>query len=247
MTAARLYLFALCGVLCLAGCGQDRSNPSPDAAAQSAPQEQTAAVDTASSDATASAALRVLVLGNSIAAGNGLADPGTQSFPARLQQRVDSLGWNVQVQNAGLSGETSAGGLSRVGWLLSQPVDVLILELGGNDGLRGVDPSATEENLSAIVDTTLQRYPDARVLLAGMQVPPNLGQRYTEQFREIYPSIAQSYEKVTLIPFILEGVGGVDAMMQDDGIHPTAQGHRRVADTVWEVLRPTLDSLRQRS
>jgi len=189
----------------------------------------------------------VLVLGNSIAAGNGLADPSTQSFPARLQQRVDSLGWNVQVQNAGLSGETSAGGLSRVEWLLNQPVDVLLLELGGNDGLRGVDPSATEENLRAIIDTTLRRYPDARVLLAGMQVPPNLGQRYTDQFRQIYPSIAEAYDPVTLIPFILEGVGGVDAMMQSDGIHPTAQGHRRVAQNVWEVLRPTLDSLRQRS
>jgi acyl-CoA thioesterase-1 len=189
----------------------------------------------------------VLVLGNSIAAGNGLADPSTQAFPARLQQRIDSLGWNVQVQNAGLSGETSAGGLRRVGWLLSQPVDVLILELGGNDGLRGVDPSATKENLTAIVDTTLDRYPDARVLLAGMQVPPNLGEQYTQQFRQIYPSIAASYDPVTLIPFILDGVGGVDAMMQDDGIHPTAKGHRRVAENVWEVLRPTLDSLRQRS
>ena len=189
----------------------------------------------------------MLVLGNSIAAGNGLSDPGRQSFPARLQQRVDSLGWNVQVQNAGLSGETSAGGLSRVGWLLTQPVDVLVLELGGNDGLRGVDPSATKENLSAIIDTTVSRYPDARVLLAGMQVPPNLGQRYTQQFREIYPSIAQSYERVTLIPFILQGVGGVDSLMQDDGIHPTAQGHRRVTENVWTVLQPTLDSLRQRS
>lgn len=191
--------------------------------------------------------MNVLVLGNSIAAGYGLSDPGTQSFPARLQQRVNELGWDVRVQNAGLSGETSAGGLRRIDWLLQQPVDVLVLELGGNDGLRGVDVSATEENLRAIIDKTLNRYPEARVILAGMQIPPNLGQEYTQKFRSMYPDIASSYEQVSLVPFVLEGVGGVDSLMQGDRIHPTASGQRYVADNVWEVLRPILNDLRQES
>jgi acyl-CoA thioesterase-1 len=191
--------------------------------------------------------VNVLVLGNSIAAGYGLSDPGTQSFPARLQQRVNELGWDVRVQNAGLSGETSAGGLRRIDWLLQQPVDVLVLELGGNDGLRGVDVSATEENLRAIIDKTLNRYPEARVILAGMQIPPNLGQEYTQKFRSMYPDIASSYEQVSLVPFVLEGVGGVDSLMQGDRIHPTASGQRYVADNVWEVLRPILNDLRQES
>jgi len=242
MPTTRLYLLALCGVLCWAGCGSDRSNP--DTSAPAADTAATAQPASASDSAATSAEIRVLVLGNSIAAGYGLAEPDVQSFPGRLQQRVDSLGWDVRVQNAGLSGETSAGGRRRIGWLLNQPVDILVLELGGNDGLRGVDPAATRENLTAIVDTTLQRYPEARVLLAGMQVPPNLGQRYTEQFRQIYPSIASAYEQVTLIPFVLEGVGGVDSLMQDDGIHPTAAGQRRVAENVWEKLRPLLDEMR---
>ncbi len=191
--------------------------------------------------------MNVLVLGNSIAAGYGLSDPGTQSFPARLQQRVDELGWDVRIQNAGLSGETSAGGLRRIEWLLQQPVDVLVLELGGNDGLRGVAVSATEENLRSIIDKTLNRYPEARVILAGMQIPPNLGPEYTQAFRNMYPAIASSYEQVSLVPFVLEGVGGVDSLMQSDRIHPTASGQRYVAENVWEVLRPILNDLRPQS
>lgn len=247
MLASRLYPLFLCAVLFCAGCGQDRSNPSSDESSRStdpvtadAPQESAR-----SSDSTApSSAVNVLVLGNSIAAGYGLSDPGRQSFPARLQQRVDSLDWNVRVQNAGLSGETSAGGLRRIQWLLQQPVDVLVLELGGNDGLRGVNVSATENNLRAIIDTTLTRYPEARVVLAGMQIPPNLGPQYTQQFRDMYPAIASSYDQVSLVPFVLEGVGGVDSLMQADGIHPTASGQRYVADNVWDTLRPILNDLR---
>lgn len=189
----------------------------------------------------------MVVLGNSIAAGYGLPDAGRQSFPARLQQRIDSLGWSVRVQNAGLSGDTSAGGLRRINWLARQPIDVLVLELGGNDGLRGVDPSATKENLTAIIDTTLSRHPDARVVLAGMQIPPNLGPDYTQAFRDIYPTVASTYDRVSLVPFVLEGVGGVDSLMQDDRIHPTVAGQRYVADNVWEVLRPILNDLRSRS
>jgi len=244
--ASRLYLLLLCTVLTLGGCSQDRSNPTSDSSTNPHASSDTVATTPSSTgdpqDRPSDAgAVRVLVLGNSIAAGYGLADPATQSFPARLQQRVDSLGWNVEVRNAGLSGETTAGGLRRIQWLLQQPVDILVLELGGNDGLRGVDPSATKGNLTAIVDTTLSRYPEAHVVLAGMQIPPNLGPEYTEAFRSLYPDIAASYDAVSLVPFVLEGVGGVDSLMQDDQIHPTSAGQRLVANNVWDVLRPVLE------
>jgi len=244
MTTARLYLFLLVGVLCVAGCGQDRSNSSsarstPDTAAPSPSKDR----PSSASDTTGDGRVRVLVLGNSIAAGLGVSSRA--AFPARLQQKVDSLAWNVTVQDAGVSGETTAGGRSRIGWLLNQKVDVLILELGGNDGLRGVDLQSTEQNLTAIIDTTLSAYPDARVLLAGMQIPPNLGPEYTKQFRQLYPTIAERYNRVTLIPFVLQDVATVDSLMQDDGIHPTAAGHRIVAKNVWKELRPLLSQIRK--
>ena len=240
MSTVRLYLLLLVGVLGLVGCGQDRSN-----SAASRPQSDTAA--SASSSATTETAtgddgLRVLVLGNSIAAGSGVSPQ--EAFPALLQQKVDSLGWDARVQNAGVSGETTAGGFQRIGWLLQDSVDVLVLELGGNDGLRGVDPAVTRKNLRGIIDTTLATYPEAQVLLAGMQIPPNLGPEYTQQFRQVYPEVAGAYDRVTLIPFILQDVAGVDSLMQDDGIHPTAAGHRLVAQTVWEQLRPILEEMR---
>ena len=241
MTTARLYLLLLCGVLSLSGCGTDRSasdTSSPDTATTAATTGTEAPTPTAP-DTTTDTSVRVLVLGNSIAAGSGVSSQ--QAFPARLQRTVDSLDWNVTIQNAGVSGETTAGGLRRIGWLLNEPVDVLLLELGGNDGLRGVDLASTRDNLTAIIDTTLSTYPDARVLLAGMQIPSNLGGDYTKQFRELYPSIAEQYERVTLIPFILEDVATVDSLMQDDGIHPTAAGHRVVANNVWDNLRPLLE------
>jgi len=184
----------------------------------------------------------VVVLGNSLAAGYGL-DP-EQAFPALLQQKVDSLAWNVVVVNAGVSGETTAGGLSRIDWLLRERVDVLILELGGNDGLRGIATEVTQQNLQAIINKTRDRYAEARVVLAGMQVPTNLGPIYTERFRNLYPELAREND-VALIPFLLEGVGGISALNQSDGIHPTAEGHRIVAENVWETLRPVLASLIQ--
>lgn len=238
MSTVRLYLFLLVGVLFVVGCGQERSDSDSARATQETP------TSVSPSDSTEGDGLRVVVLGNSIAAGYGV-HPDS-AFPARLQHKIDSLDWNVTVQNAGVSGETTAGGLRRIGWLLEERVDVLVLELGGNDGLRGVNPETTEENLTAIIDTTLSAYPDAHVLLAGMQIPPNLGADYTEQFRQIYPTVADRFEQVTLIPFVLEGVGGNDALMQDDGIHPTAEGQQKVAENVWAELRPLLEKLRER-
>jgi acyl-CoA thioesterase-1 len=186
-------------------------------------------------------ALRVVVLGNSIAAGYGL-DP-EQAFPALLQQKADALGWDVDIVNAGVSGETTAGGLRRIDWLLRERVDVLILELGGNDGLRGLDTRVTKENLQGIIDATRKAYPDARIILAGMQLPPNLGPGYTARFREIFPDLAEEND-ADLIPFLLDRVGGVRRLNQPDGIHPTAEGHEVVAETVWQMLKPVLESLR---
>ncbi len=244
MPIARVYLLLFVGVLGLAGCGQDRSNSS-----SASPSDETATVpattDSAATPAgTAGADFRVLVLGNSIAAGAGVSPQ--EAFPALLQDRVDSLGWNVRVQNAGVSGATTAGGRQRIGWLLQDSVDVLVLELGGNDGLRGIDPGVTRKNLRGIIDTTLTTYPGARVLLAGMQIPPNLGPEYVQQFRQVYPTVAEAYERVALIPFILNDIAGSDSLMQEDGIHPTAAGHRLVAQRVWDNLRPLLEQMRTR-
>lgn len=181
--------------------------------------------------------LRVLFLGDSITAGYGL-DPD-QAFPALLQRRADSLGLAVDMINAGLSGETTAGGLRRIGWLLRAPVDILVLELGGNDGLRGVPVTDIRRNLEGIIDSLRVRAPEARVVLAGMMIPPNLGAEYTAAFRAVYPEVARSRETV-LIPFLLEDVGGVTERMLDDGIHPNAEGHAVMAETVWETLAPML-------
>lgn len=184
---------------------------------------------------------RVLIFGDSITAGLGVAQD--QAFPALLQQKVDSLGWNFRIINGGLSGETSAGGLRRIDWMLRQDIDVFILELGGNDGLRGIDLSATKQNLQDIIDKVREKQPDARIILAGMQVPPNLGPDYTRRFRQMYPELAEEND-ITLIPFLLEGVGGVDKMMQGDGIHPNAKGHEKVAGIVWDTLKPILQQKR---
>jgi len=242
MVSIRPYLFLCVGVLGLVGCGQDRSNSSTSRPRPDSTASPPASASSAASADTTDGGLRVLVLGNSIAAGAGVSPQA--AFPALLQQRVDSLGWNVTVQNAGVSGETTAGGRQRIGWLLQDPVDVLVLELGGNDGLRGIDPAVTRKNLRAIIDTTLATYPETQVLLAGMQIPPNLGQQYTRQFRQVYPAVAKAYDRVALVPFILQDVAGVDSLMQEDGIHPTAAGHRYVARNVWEQLHPILKRMR---
>lgn len=183
--------------------------------------------------------ITVLVLGNSLAAGYGLSP--AEAFPALLQRKVDSLGWPVRILNAGVSGETSAGGLRRIDWLLRERIDILILELGANDGLRGIDPEITRRNLQGIIDKVRDRYPEADIILAGMQMPPNLGPDYTAAFQTIYPDLARA-NRAHLIPFLLEGVGGVPELNQADGIHPTAQGQRIVAENVWRVLRPVLEA-----
>lgn len=184
---------------------------------------------------------KILFFGDSITAGYGLNK--TEAFPAYIQQKIDSLGWEFEAVNAGLSGETSAGGLRRIDWMLRQDFDVFVLELGGNDGLRGINLESTKSNLRGIIDKVKEKNPDARILLAGMQVPPNLGQEYTTEFRQMYPQLAEE-ENVTLIPFLLEDVGGNPELNQSDGIHPTAEGHKVLAENVWEVLKPVLQEIR---
>ncbi|HEX8330662.1 MAG TPA: arylesterase [Hymenobacter sp.] len=180
---------------------------------------------------------RLLFFGNSLTAGYGV-EPD-EAFPALVGEKIDSLKLGYEVINAGLSGETTAGGRSRVGWVLRQPVDVFVLELGGNDGLRGLPLSDTRRNLQAIIDTVRRRSPSAQIVLAGMQIPPNLGASYAADFKRIYQEVATK-NNLVLIPFLLEGVGGDRRLNQPDGIHPTPAGHRIVARTVWSVLQPVL-------
>ncbi|HBL80964.1 MAG TPA: arylesterase, partial [Aequorivita sp.] len=152
----------------------------------------------------------------------------------------DSLGLNYEVVNSGVSGETSAGGKSRIDWILNQDIDIFVLELGANDGLRGVPIAETKANLQAIIDAVKTKSLDTKIVLAGMQLPPNMGQDYTAQFRAIFSDLA-SENNIAFIPFILKDVGGVKELNQNDGIHPTAEGHKIVAGNVWEVLRPILE------
>jgi acyl-CoA thioesterase I len=179
----------------------------------------------------------VVVLGDSLAAGHGL-DP-SEAFPALLQEKIDIQGWPDKVVNAGLSGDTTAGGLRRLNWLLRQRIDVLVLELGGNDGLRGIEPETTQANLQAIIDRTRRKNPAVQIIIAGMQMPPNMGREYVEQFAKVFPALAKA-NKTLLVPFLLEGVVGHGDLNQADRIHPTAEGQKVVADNVWRVLKPVL-------
>lgn len=179
----------------------------------------------------------ILFFGDSITAGLGVEK--SKAFPALIQQKVDSAGMNYKIINGGLSGETSAGGLRRIDWVLQREVNVMVLELGGNDGLRGIDLNSTKENLQQIIIKAQAKYPDIKIILAGMQVPPNLGQEYTQQFQTIYPELADEND-LPLIPAILDKLGGNEKLMQGDGIHPTPEGHAVIADTIWEILKPML-------
>jgi len=156
-----------------------------------------------------------------------------------IQQKVDAAGLSYRVINAGVSGETSAGALRRVDWLLQQPVSVLVVETGANDGLRGLPVDSLRSNIDAILRRAHQLQPGAKLVLVGMKIPPNYGRSYSQQFESIYPQLARAHD-ATLIPFLLEGVGGVSVLNQADGVHPTAEGQRRMAETMWRVLEPVL-------
>jgi len=179
----------------------------------------------------------ILFLGNSLTAGYKL-NPN-DAFPALIQKKIDALNWPFDVKNAGLSGETTSGGLRRINWLLKKPVDILIIELGGNDGLRGISTEVTEKNLQGIIDRAKAKNPDITIILAGMQVPPNLGKDYTQSFESIYPILAKT-NNLPLIPFLLKDVAGLPKLNLPDGIHPTEEGHKIIAETVWQTLEPIL-------
>jgi acyl-CoA thioesterase-1 len=179
----------------------------------------------------------IVFYGNSLTAGYGV-DP-SESFPSLVQDKIDSLQLPYKVINAGVSGETTAGGKSRIDWILRQPVNVFVLELGGNDGLRGIPIAETSKNLQSIIDRVREKYPEAKIILAGMQVPPNMGRQYATQFRVVFEQLAEK-NNVQLIPFLLENVGGIASLNQGDGIHPNPQGHRIVAQNVWKVLEGML-------
>jgi acyl-CoA thioesterase-1 len=179
----------------------------------------------------------VVFLGTSLTAGLGL-DPD-QAYPAVVQRKLDSAGFKYTVVNAGQSGESSAGALTRIDWILRQPPAIMVIETGANDGLRGQDPDSLKANIQQIIDRVKQQSPSTRIILAGMEAPPNLGAQYTSRFRQIFPSLAKA-NHLGLIPFLLDGVGGIDSLNQQDGIHPTEAGAKIVANNVWRVLRPEL-------
>ena len=179
----------------------------------------------------------ILFFGNSLTAGYGV-DP-IEAFPALIQKKIDSLGLPYMVINAGVSGETTSGGSARIDWILRQPIDVFVLELGANDGLRGIPVTETKKNLQLIIDKVKEKNPETLLVLAGMQVPPNMGPQYSKEFREIFPSLAKENNMI-LIPFLLEGVGGERELNQEDGIHPTAEGHAILADNIWQAMKDSL-------
>lgn len=180
---------------------------------------------------------RIVFFGDSITAGYGI--NMENAFPALIQEKIKEAELNYEVVNAGLSGETTAGGLNRIDWILRAKPDVFVLELGGNDGLRGLSLEESEKNLKAMIKKVRAANPKAKIILAGMQIPPNLGQDYTDQFKSLFPEIAKEMD-TELIPFLLEGVGGDPQLNLSDGIHPNQKGHEIVAKTVWSYLKPML-------
>jgi acyl-CoA thioesterase-1 len=181
---------------------------------------------------------RIVFLGTSLTAGLGV-DPET-AYPALIQQKLDSAGLPYVAVNAGVSGETSAGALRRVDWVLREPAAVLVIETGANDGLRGLDPDTLRANIQAIIDEAGRQNPRPRIVLVGMRALPNYGLGYARRFRDIYPALAKENE-LPLVPFLLEDVAGRQSLNQADMMHPTAAGHRVMAETVWKVLEPVLE------
>jgi acyl-CoA thioesterase-1 len=189
--------------------------------------------------APAAGARTVVFLGDSLTAGYGLAEPGSEAYPALIAERLRAAGAPWKVVNAGISGDTTAGGLRRIDWTLRSPVDVLVVALGANDGLRGVDPKVTAANLRGIIERARARNPAVKILLAGMQLPPELGAAHTAAFARVFPEVAAA-TGAALVPFLLEGVGGDPALNLGDRIHPNAAGHAVMAATVWPHLQPLL-------
>jgi acyl-CoA thioesterase-1 len=244
MTSGPVRLTGICVVAALVaaiGCGSSDALQAERRAAAAASESQAVGAapraENQAEPAPVTARPRIVVLGDSLTAGLGL--PQSQAYPALLQQRLTAEGFNFEVVNAGVSGDTSAGGLSRLDWALTGDVRVLIVALGGNDGLRGLPVQQLKANLSQIIERARARR--ITVILAGMEAPPNHGWEYVVDFHQVFADLVQKY-RVAFVPFLLKDVAGKDDLNQRDGIHPTAQGARIVADTVWAALKPVLEA-----
>lgn len=230
-TAKRKHhrLVAILAVLCLFGC--QNAETSDEGTKVATPESVVGSQELERSRT-------IVFFGNSITAGYRM-NPD-DAFPALIQAKLDSLGYtSYKVSNSGISGETSGDGLARIAWTLKQPVDVFFLELGGNDGLRGMSLEETKENLSQILEEVKKAYPQSSLIVAGMEIPPNMGPEYSQEFRELFPYLAERFDAV-LIPFLLENVAAEPGLNLDDGIHPNEEGHEIVANTVWKFLEPLL-------
>jgi acyl-CoA thioesterase-1 len=241
---AKLGCIALASIVGACGKGDSgavgsRGQGNPPAAVAEQPSNGRA-VGGASTERPSEERPTVVFVGTSLTAGLGLADPD-EAYPALIQRKIDSLGLNSRVVNAGVSGETSAGALKSIGWLMRSPASVVVIETGANDGLRGLSVQSMRANIQGIIDSVRSVHPDARIVLAGMEAPPNLGPRYTAAFRAVFPELARAND-AALIPFLLAGVAGVDSLNQADGIHPNPRGARIGANKVWSVLRDVLES-----
>jgi acyl-CoA thioesterase-1 len=233
LSACLSLLFAIaCGNFWV-GCGVERESPPGAGASKSAAADQAPPASKTDDDRP-----KIVILGDSLTAGLGLVD--TQSFPYLLQKKIDEDGFKYEVVNAGVSGDTSAGALRRLDWALQEKVRVLVVALGGNDGLRGLSVADMKTNLGKIIAAAQAR--NVIVILAGMEAPPNYGPEYAASFRQAFREVAQQY-RVLFIPFLLDRVAGTPSLNQGDGIHPNAEGAVIVADTVWAVLKPLLDQI----
>lgn len=214
-------------MILLLSCGSDTSKKEKPV--------ETAPIENENKLAETNTTKTILFFGDSLTAGYGL-DDVNDAFPAIIQNKIDSLSLNYIVINSGVSGETTAGGKSRINWVLNNKIDVFVLELGANDGLRGVPLTETRDNLQAIIDAVLEKNAATKIILAGMQLPPNMGQDYITEFKRIFPELAEK-NKLYLIPFLLKDVGGIRSLNQSDGIHPTVEGQKILAKNVWDVLK----------
>lgn len=233
MHMKKIFLFVLLALLMSLGCGESTTPTNEKTPPTKTPTPTSPKEETPKSDQKV-----IVFFGNSLSAGYGL-DPA-QGFVGLFEERIDSLKYNYKVINAGLSGETTAGGDSRVDWILDrQEVDIFVLELGGNDMLRGIDYEQSYKNLQSIITKVETKYPSAKIVLAGMLAPPNLGNKYTTGFKEMYPKLAKIND-AGLIPFLLDGVAGNPKLNLPDGIHPNVEGHQIVLENIWTILQPLL-------
>lgn len=235
------YVFFSVLVLIMWACGGSTDNSQTK---EEKTEEQTESMNESPSNPEASeenGKKKILIFGNSLTAGYGLDDP-TDGFAGLIQRKLEELELPYEVINGGISGETSSDGKGRIKWMMRQPVDIFVLELGANDGLRGINPGATHDNLQFILQSVKESYPDAKLLVTGMEAPPNMGEAYTQDFRSIYPKLAEDNGAV-LMPFLLDGVAGEPELNQSDAIHPTAEGHQIVAENLWAILKDMIEEV----